>query len=111
MSILISVFSTVAQPRSPSLILFSLDASARSQCSRCKFDGIGRLIAASFLFPHSVRRRSHDSAFPACLWLHRSSGSEIIMKARLLMIPAVVLLIAADKPPDPASKKDLDGLQ
>ena len=33
------------------------------------------------------------------------------MKARLLMIPAVVLLIAADKPPDPASKKDLDGLQ
>jgi len=33
------------------------------------------------------------------------------MKARLLMIPAAVLLIAADKPPDPASKKDLDGLQ
>ena len=33
------------------------------------------------------------------------------MKARLLMILPVVLLIAADNPPDPASKKDLDGLQ
>jgi uncharacterized protein (TIGR03067 family) len=33
------------------------------------------------------------------------------MKARLLMIPAVALLLAADKPEDPASKKDLDGLQ
>jgi uncharacterized protein (TIGR03067 family) len=33
------------------------------------------------------------------------------MKARLLMIPAVVLLIAADNPPDPLSKKDLHRLQ
>lgn len=33
------------------------------------------------------------------------------MKARLLMIPAVALLIAADQPPDPLSKKDLHRLQ
>ena len=33
------------------------------------------------------------------------------MKVLLFMIPAVVLLIAADKPPDPLSKKDSDGLQ
>src|SRR5262249_12371230 len=34
------------------------------------------------------------------------------MKVRLLMLPAVALLLAAaDNPQDPASKKDLDGLQ
>lgn len=33
------------------------------------------------------------------------------MKTRLLMIPAVALLIAADQPPDPLSKKDLHRLQ
>jgi uncharacterized protein (TIGR03067 family) len=33
------------------------------------------------------------------------------MKARLLMIPALALLIAADKPPDPLSKEDLHHLQ
>ena len=33
------------------------------------------------------------------------------MKARLLMIPAIAVLTAADKPPDPLSEKDLDGLQ
>ena len=33
------------------------------------------------------------------------------MKARLLMIPAIAVLTAADKPPDPLSKKDLGRLQ
>src|SRR5437867_11330431 len=33
------------------------------------------------------------------------------MKAQLLMIPAAALLLAADNPQDPASKKDLEGLQ
>src|SRR5437867_4266005 len=64
-----------------------------------------------FAFPAFRWPAYDDSAFPACLWSHRSSGLEIIMKARLLMILAVVLLIAADKPPDPLSKKDLHRLQ
>src|SRR5690242_399118 len=37
--------------------------------------------------------------------------SELTMKARLLMIPAVALLLAANNPQDPTSRSDLDGLQ
>src|SRR5207244_7192837 len=48
------------------------------------------------------------------LWLHRSSGLEIIMKARLLMIAAVGLLIGAcnrQQPAPAAPKTDLDRFQ